>query len=52
MFSMGRGCENSESAHISWRNYITLIPILIEYTLDAADYPVKKDESTVAMASN
>ena len=39
-----------ERIHII-QNKITLIPILIQYTVDATDYPVRGDESTVAMSS-
>lgn len=39
-----------ECIHIM-QNKITLIPILIQYTVDATDYPVKEDESTIAVAS-
>lgn len=40
-----------ESAYILLSNKITPIPLLIQYTVDATDYPVREDESTVAVTS-
>lgn len=37
------------SAHILQQNKVMLIPALVQYTADTNDYPVREDESTIAV---